>query len=190
MRARRRPDVVLIAAVLALAALAFFLLKGGRRPSPWPAPIPGQPPSSPAETTFRNVTDETVNYSVRLPGPQARVEERTLERGALDRLETNRHLEVVYCSGGKELFFVASPGRPYSFRYDENHQIKIYPGSHSLEDAADLAPYVQTPMPVVLRMLELAGLGPDLLHPKDHGHILIGENLAGHLCALGHGGTP
>jgi hypothetical protein len=25
---------------------------------------------------------------------------------------------------------------------------------------------------------DLRGLGPDLLHPKDHGHILIGENLA------------
>jgi hypothetical protein len=160
-KARRRPDVVLAVAVLALAAIAFFLVKGGGPPSPWPPSIPGQSPSSPAETTFRNVTGETVRYTVRFSEPSVRTEERDLEPGALDRLETNRHLEVVYRSGGKEILFIASPGKPYSFRYDENRQVRIYPGSHSREDAVDLAPYVQTPMPVVGRMLELAGLGPE-----------------------------
>jgi hypothetical protein len=174
--ARRRPDIVLIAAVLALAAIAFFLVRGGGRPSPWPPSIPGQSLSAPLETTFRNVTDETVRYSVRNSRSSARTEDRSLEPGALDRLATDRHLEVVYHAGDKELFFVASPGKPYSFRYDENHQLRIYPGSHSREDAVDLAPYVQTPMPVVKRMLELAGIGPaDVLYDigSGDGRIVI-----------------
>ncbi len=158
---RRKPDVVLIVSLLALAVLAVLLIKGGGRPFPWPSSIPGQSPDSPEETTFRNVTDEPVRYSVRFSQPAARTEERTLEPGALDRWKTRRHVEVVYRSGDKELFFVASPGKPYSFRYDENRRIRIYPGSHSREDAVDLAPYVQTPMPVVERMLELACIGPD-----------------------------
>ncbi len=160
-RPRRRPDVVLVVSGLALATIAFLLVRGGGPPSPWASSIPGQSPSAPAETTLRNVTEETISYSVRSSTPSRRTEERTLEPGSLDRLKTRRHLEIVYRSGDKELFFVASPGKPYSFRYDENHEVRIYPGSHSREDAADLAPYVQTPMPVVERMLELAGPGPE-----------------------------
>jgi SAM-dependent methyltransferase len=47
-------------------------------------------------------------------------------------------------------------GRPYSFRYDENGDLELYDGSHGREDAADLAPYVATPLTVVEKMLEMA----------------------------------
>ncbi|MCK7477282.1 MAG: hypothetical protein M0C28_07120 [Candidatus Moduliflexus flocculans] len=47
--------------------------------------------------------------------------------------------------------------KPYSFRYDENGVIRVYPGSHGREDAADLAPFVPTPPEVVARMLERRG---------------------------------
>ncbi len=158
---KRRPDIVLIASLLALAAIAVFLAKGEKPGRAWPPSVPGQPRAGKPETTFRNVTEEAIRYSVRFSRPSPRVEERTLPPGELDRFVTARHVEVTYDGGGKTLFFIAAPGKPYSFRYNENREVRIYPGSHSRDDAADLAPYVQTPMPVVDKMLEMAALGPD-----------------------------
>jgi trans-aconitate methyltransferase len=54
-----------------------------------------------------------------------------------------------------------TPGRAYSFRYDEHDLLEIWLGSHGREDAEDLAPFVATPRAVVDRMLEMAVAGPD-----------------------------
>ncbi len=157
---QRKPDVVIIAAGLALVAIVVILIGGGGKKDIWPVSFPGQSPSQP-EVTFRNVTDQAIPYKIRFSRPVSREEERTLEPGGLDRILTKRPVEVIYQGGDKTLFFVASPGKPYSFRYNEDEEVRIYPGSHSRSDAVDLAPYVQTPMPVVEKMLELAELGPD-----------------------------
>ncbi len=164
-RRKRRPDFVLIAAGLALLAITTILVTRGREPDIWPSEASTESATSPGETTFRNVTNEIVHYKLHSSRPPSLSEERSLEPGGLDRFKTKGHLEVIYTSDGKELFFIASPGKPYSFRYNEDDLVRIYPGSHSYEDVADLAPYVQTPMPVVEKMLELAGLdSSDLLY--------------------------
>lgn len=90
-----------------------------------------------------------------MPGPGPRV----LRAGAVDRIKTAKPFQVTYESGDKTLFFIASPGKAYSFRLNEKGLVHVYPGSHGREDAVDLAPYVQTPMPVVEKMLEMAALG-------------------------------
>jgi hypothetical protein len=158
---RRRPDFVIAVAGLALIAIVLILLKV----VPGAGPVSSEPAFAPvsasSETTFRNVTREEVRYRLRAGRPPAEPGPRVLRPGAIDRVMTTQALEVIYESGTKTLFFVASPGRPYSFRYDENGLVHIYPGSHGRADAVDLAPYVPTPMPVVEKMLELAELGPD-----------------------------
>ncbi len=61
-----------------------------------------------------------------------------------------------FTTGKKDALYSLDPGSPYSFRYDEGTTIDLFLGSHGRVDAADLAPWVPTPQPVVDRMLELA----------------------------------
>jgi SAM-dependent methyltransferase len=159
---KRRPDFVLIVSAVALASIVLILCgvipgTGGRS---------GQKPAAAtSETTFRNVTNEDIRYTVVIGKPSTPPEPQALIPGAIDRFTADKPFKVTYQSGDKTLFFVALPGKPYSFRYNEQAQVRIYPGSHGREDAVDLAPYVQTPMPVVEKMLELAALAPgDVLY--------------------------
>jgi SAM-dependent methyltransferase len=159
---KRRPDIVLITSAVALAAIILILC----RVIPGTGGSAGRTPAAtPAETTFRNVTNETIRYTVDLGQPSVSQEPRFLIPGAVDRFTAEKPFKVTYQSGDKTLLFLALPGSPYSFRYNEQGQVRLYPGSHGMADAVDLAPYVQTPMPVVEKMLELAALGPgDVLY--------------------------
>ncbi len=163
---KRRHDSILIVSILALIVFAVILLcivpGKARRTSEGALPAP-----SPAETTLRNLTNGDVRYSVRGNGSAAATATapRILRPGGIDRIKAEKGFDVIYESGGKELFFIAAPGKPYSFRYNEERRVRVYPGSHGREDAVDLAPYVQTPMPVVEKMLEMAALEPgDVLY--------------------------
>jgi hypothetical protein len=172
---KRRPDLVLLAARLALVAIVLVVFKVVRVPGTRTADRESaRTPAS--DTTLRNVTHEDIHYSVRGAGPEAGSGPRTLRPGVVDRIRVGGTFEVTYESGGKTLFFIASPGQPYSFRYNETGLVRVYPGSHGREDAADLAPYVQTPMPVVEKMLEMAALRPgDVLYDigSGDGRIVI-----------------
>ena len=154
---RRRPDIVLIVSFLALAAIGVLLVRATRRPA---EDFTGRDSlvAVSNETTFRNVTRADISYTVRHGGSAGPSETRTLRPGAVDRFPAGQGLEVIYPSGDKQLFFVPASGMPYSFRYNEKGRVQIYPGSHGRSDAADLAPYVPTPMPVVARMLAMAGV--------------------------------
>jgi SAM-dependent methyltransferase len=150
------------AGLLALAALAFFLLRppakvqnrivlDERRPASAVTP----------EATVRNVTKKDLAYTIE-PNPYAaQARTRTLAVGAVDRIATDMPVEITYDNGARRASYTIFPGKPYSFRYDENGLVRVYPGSHGREDAADLAPFVPSPPHVVDRMLILAGVGPD-----------------------------
>jgi len=113
------------------------------------------------EATLRNVTKNEVTYTIE-PNPYSRLPRtRTLAVGAVDRIVTDIPVEIAYDTGARRATYNVFPGNPYSFRYDENGLVKVYPGSHGREDAADLAPFVPTPPPVVERMLVMAQVGPD-----------------------------
>ena len=108
------------------------------------------------ETTIRNVTEETVYYTVEFVGRADEPEERVLEVGAIDRFPGTFDIDVTFIKDGEPETYILDGGTPYSFRYDENDLLELYEGSHGREDAEDLAPFVPTPMIVVERMLELA----------------------------------
>ena len=107
------------------------------------------------ETTIRNVTEETVYYTVEYVGRAGEPEERILEVGAIDRFSGKYDIDVTFIKDGEPETYNLDRGTPYSFRYDENDFLELYEGSHGSEDAEDLAPFVPTPMVVVERMLEL-----------------------------------
>jgi SAM-dependent methyltransferase len=83
---------------------------------------------------------------------------RTLAVGAVDRITTDLPVDISFDNGKRAATYTVHPGKPYSFRYDETDIVKVYPGSHGREDAADLAPFVPTPQNVVERMLEAASV--------------------------------
>jgi len=158
---KRAIQAGLAVAFLVLAVLAFFVGRPGREAENR-VDLGRRPASAMAfgeEATLRNVTKKDIVYTLK-PGPGGRAPRtRTLRVGAVDRIATDLPVEISFDNGKRTFVYLVHPGKPYSLRYDENDVIKVYPGSHGRADAADLAPFVPTPQPVVERMLEVAAVG-------------------------------
>jgi len=116
---------------------------------------------APDEITVRNVVDVPVHYGIVPHGSKSAPESRTLLAGAVDRHRTKGLLIISFERTGRTITRSLTPGRAYSFRYDEYDLLEIWLGSHGREDAEDLAPFVATPRVVVDRMLEMAMVGQD-----------------------------
>jgi hypothetical protein len=166
----RRGDVMkraiqagLAIALLALAAVAIFVVHPAREPENR-VELNRRPSSGVlfmAEATLRNVTKKDIVYTIK-PGPGGGAPRtRTLRVNAVDRIATDLPFEISFDNGRRTAAYLVHPGKPYSFRYDKDDIIKVFPGSHGRPDAADLAPFVPTPQSVVERMLEVAAVGPD-----------------------------
>ncbi len=159
-----RKVVLVLVFILAVAGAAALLLVSPGRSRSGPIVLDSGGASAALfrpETTLRNVTRETVAYSVK-PVDSARTPmSRSLKEGAIDRFATDEALEIVFHNRSREVRYTVHPGQPYSFRYNDKNDVYIYPGAHGREDAADLAPFVPTPMPVVEKMLEMARVDKD-----------------------------
>jgi SAM-dependent methyltransferase len=155
----RRPYIV-PAGVLILVALALAPPACSRRqPGSPPSPAPQTADELRArETTVRNVTEIPITYKIYPAGKPEAVETRQIAPGAIDRFRTATPLEIEFNTGQRDALYALDPGSPYSFRYDEGTTIELFLGSHGRADAADLAPWVPTPQPIVDRMLELAAV--------------------------------
>jgi hypothetical protein len=153
--------LILIALVLGAAAVHLFR---GDRPVPSPETVRAdsrQILPAPDEITVRNVVDVPVRYKTVPYGSNSAPEGRTLLAGAVARHLAKGLLVISFERAGRTITRSLTPGRAYSFRYDENDLLEIWLGSHGREDAEDLAPFVATPRAVVDRMLEMAVAGPD-----------------------------
>jgi SAM-dependent methyltransferase len=159
---RRGPWLFLSLTAAAAVSLYFLLnsrttpgdvvdLTGGR----------GRPEITAAETALRNLAGRRLEFELEPTEKPSGRRSVACEPGRLVRLVTNAPVRVFYDNGARRAEQTLYPRQPYCFRLDENGLVRIYPGSHMLEDAADLAPYVPPPPPVVRGMLELAGVGPD-----------------------------
>ena len=160
---RRLVQAAIAVAFVLLAALALFQGRSDKEASNRVdlAPRPSFTRAFRQEATLRNVTKRPIAYTIMSrPGVRGPIS-RTLAVGAVDRLATDVPLEVSFDNGKRLAASTVQPGKPYSFRYDANDVIKLYPGSHGREDAPDLAPFVPTPRTVVERMLETAAVGRD-----------------------------
>jgi SAM-dependent methyltransferase len=110
------------------------------------------------EISIRNVTTDVVRYEVVPADSQAPTQERVIKPGAIHRLPTNAPLDISFERQGRTVVHRLSPGKPYSFRLNEDDQLEIYEGSHGWQGVEDLAPFVPTPMEVVDKMLDMAGV--------------------------------
>lgn len=157
---KRVVQVVLAVGFLVFAGLALFVGRLGHEAENRVdlSPRPGESLTLREEATLRNVTKKPIEYTIMTGARVPR--SRTLAVGAVDRLATNLPVQISFESGRRTTTYLIHPGKPYSFRYDETDTIRIYPGSHGREDAADLAPFVPTPPAAVAKMLELGEVGP------------------------------
>ena len=108
------------------------------------------------EIAIRNLTKEMVHYTIKESHLSSETKKMSLWAGDLDLFSEGIPLIVSFQRKENTITYQLSPGRAYSFRYDENGELELYEGSHSRTDAPDLAPYVSTPMVVVEKMLEMA----------------------------------
>jgi SAM-dependent methyltransferase len=113
------------------------------------------------EATLRNVLNRDIEYLIEYGPDFQSLLSRTLAVGAVDRISTDAPVRITIDNGSRRLTTTIFPGEPYSLRYDESGWVKVYPGSHGREDAADLAPFVPTPVPVVEKMLEMAAVSSE-----------------------------
>lgn len=113
------------------------------------------------KTTIRNVTRENIVYTSKPLNRAGKLEKKEIKPNEVHEFPRGVVMEITFQRVGREITYKVSPGKSYSFRYNENELLELYEGSHGREDAVDLAPYVPTPMPVVDKMLEMAELDED-----------------------------
>jgi SAM-dependent methyltransferase len=117
-------------------------------------------PGSP-EITIRNTTNESVAYTLTPQRPDGKARRYKLAPGGFDRIPAPEPLVLAYDERVIELSFTLAPGRHYAFRPGRNGKVEFWDGSHGVEEAPDLAPFVTTPDAIVAKMLEMAGISKD-----------------------------
>lgn len=128
------------------------------------------------EITIRNVTKETVIYTFHEARTSGESGTRRLAKGEIHRYSGDVALDITFLHGDGEMTYRIEPGAANAFRYDEDGKIDLFKGSHGRTDVADLAPFLETPMDVVTKMLEMAELEQgDLLYDigSGDGRIVI-----------------
>ncbi|MEE9502687.1 MAG: methyltransferase domain-containing protein [Candidatus Aminicenantaceae bacterium] len=113
------------------------------------------------EITIRNITKETVHYTFHEARSYGESGERSLAKGEIHRYSGDVVLDITFMHGDEEMSYRIEPGSANSFRHDENNKLDLFQGSHGRTDVVDLAPYLETPISVVEKMLEMAKLDKD-----------------------------
>lgn len=113
------------------------------------------------ELTIRNSTKQSIDYRISVAGEGGAPIAKTIAPGVIHRFPGTTARDVFFRSSGRDVSYRLDAGRPYAFRYDENGKVDLYQASHGWEDVVDLAPFLPTPMPVVERMLAMAGVNKD-----------------------------
>jgi len=155
---RRILNFALTVAVVLAGVFLLWLNQDLRRSASVPAPPPA-PVRYANEITIRNLTKETLTYTVTPVGTLSARSLKIIRAGGLDKIAEPAGLIISYWQGTNEKTQMLNSGMPYCFRYDENAKVQLYPGSHMREDVQDLAPYVPTPAVVAAKMLDMAKVG-------------------------------
>jgi len=156
---RRTLNFALVVAIVLAGVFLLWLNQDHGRPASAPAP-PAAPVRYANEITIRNLTKETLTYTVTPMGALNARSLKVIRAGGLDKIAEPAGLIISYWQENDEKTRLLNSGMPYCLRYDENGKVRLYPGSHMREDVQDLAPYVPTPVVVAARMPDMAKVGP------------------------------
>lgn len=157
---KRKFEIASLITLIVLGVIIILLTTGGEKQSSLNNLQNSrvQQSISRGEITIRNVTGQVIDYSIRPYNSDEKPEKMQLPPMSIHRFEAEFLTNITFKQGARDVWRLLSPGNPYVFRYDENEQLEIWQGSHSRQDAVDLAPFVPTPQEVVDKMLELADL--------------------------------
>ena len=147
---KRKLEIGLLLSAIVIALLVLFLTQGPKQLKT------DSSQSQAGGLTIRNVTRSVIDYTIKPYNSFRPPEKKHLEVAKIHRYSSQVPMDISYEHIGVVVTRHLSPGKSYSFRYDEHNLINIYEGSHGREDAVDLAPYVTTPVEVVEKMLEMA----------------------------------
>lgn len=140
------------------AGILFFLLCSDPHPVYAQKNVPTEPPPKPQLTTIRNRSREVIRYLIKAHRSREKAREQFLSIGAVDSYPGTDPLDITFQRGSTLITYRLEPGRHFSFRYTQAGELELFAGSHGRSDAVDLAPFVITPMEVVAKMLEMAGV--------------------------------
>jgi len=157
---RKNRDLALTCLVL-LSLLSFISFPACTRPKPAAEEAEKSLALASNEIAIRNVVKEEVHYFIREIYTGSDWQEKVIPVGAVHKYRAPAGLEIQFQSASGEKDYQLDPGRAYAFRYDEKGELELFEASHGREDAVDLAPFVPTPMVVVEKMLEMAGVTRD-----------------------------
>ena len=147
---KRKIEIGFFVAIVAAAIVFLVLTNKSERESEFPSVSVGK------EITVRNITKGNVRYTIKSSTSFMESQKKILKVNAIHRYMSPVIMDVTYERMGEMITRHLKPGIHYAFRYDENNLVHLYEGSHGREDAPDLAPFLETPMAVVAKMLELA----------------------------------
>jgi hypothetical protein len=158
MNKRRAALAIALAVILIVIAFLFLLTRmtgDSEKASSAPAAAGGP------EVTLRNTTRASVSFTLKPEDSAAEPKTRRLDAGEFIRIPASGSMVLTYRERIMELTYVLAPGKHYAFRSGENGKIEFWAGSHGVEGADDLAPFISTPSDVVAKMLELAEVDAD-----------------------------
>jgi len=116
-------------------------------------------------TTIRNATKQTLTYLIKEADFSKQSQEKYLNIGEIHRYQGGTEYLITFLRNEKSITMLLKPDTPFVFRLDAQSVLQIYPGSHSRNDAEDLAPFVPTPMEIVEKMLAMVRIKKnDLLY--------------------------
>jgi len=160
-RFKRKRQPFVLACLILLSLLSFISFPACTRPKPAAQETEKSLALASNEIAIRNVVKEEVHYYIREIYASSEWQEKVIPVGAVHKYRAPAGLEIQFQSASGEKDYQLDPGRAYAFRYDEKGELELFEGSHGREDAVDLAPFVPTPMVVVEKMLEMAGVTRD-----------------------------
>jgi len=121
---KRKIEIGLLIAVIGLGIAALLLMNGNGHRSK------DSSVQKREEITIRNVTKGRINYSIRPYNSLEEPEKKVLNAGAIHNYASKVTMDIMFERVGEDITRHLSPGKPYSFRYDEKNLIRIYEGSH------------------------------------------------------------
>ncbi|MCK4336356.1 MAG: hypothetical protein KAX11_00345, partial [Candidatus Aminicenantes bacterium] len=100
---KRKLEVLLLIVLMGVALAVLVLTTGpGKRTelSIYQTHSPGSLLEK-KETTVRNVTNDTITYTIKWVDGSAKMQERSLKVGEIDRIMTSRPLEIIFKRAGR-----------------------------------------------------------------------------------------
>lgn len=113
------------------------------------------------EISLYNATDKVVVYKIKPLVEDVPPRIKSLPPGESELFPESTHLEIVLLPEESGFIYWLFSGESYVVKELDDKGPRVFKKNKLVPDAFDLAPFVASPMPIVERMLEVAGVTED-----------------------------